>query len=793
MNTQPKLTIYTQERGAELGDLFGIFFEDLNHAADGGLYAELVQNRSFEFDPIDRAEYHALTAWEKIERGGGKSEITVEDSQPLNMRNPHYVAIEIISEGEGVGIMNLGFNSGIPVKQGEKYLFSVYARRDASFDEPVVVTIEGTDGTVHGEATIVANSSEWTKYEVTITAGATDSSSRLVIVTKGKGKLYLDMVSLFPEKTFRNRPNGMREDIAALLADLKPKFMRFPGGCLIHDGSLNPDDRNSMYRWKNTIGDIEQRPARRNNWSYNQTLGLGYYEYFLFCEDIGAKPIPILPGGVDPHHKRSVPLDELQPWIDDALDLIEFANGDPSTEWGAIRAELGHPEPFGLAYIGIGNEEVGEPFFERYPYFHRAIKEKYPDIKIINSAGPFAAGGEYERGWNSAKENKSDLVDEHYYQSPEWFLAHYHRYDDFKADEPKVFLGEYASWGNTYYNALVEAAFMTGLEKNAHAVGLACYAPMLCNVDYVNWKPDMIWFNNHEVFGTANYYVQKLFMHHQGDQLLQIEANGFEEKQENTMKPINGAFALGTDHCSFRFWDMWLVNNDTGEKRELYGSSAELSDTDEDRLGGTSTRTLDLGETDWENYTLSLKAQKISGPKGFNLYFGKRDDNNQLIWDFGGWQNQDSALSSSVNGRTSCLTQSIFNVEPDIEYALKLVVSGRQIRAWINGVLFHDIEDKLPVIEPLYYSASYERSTGDVIVKVVNVQEKSVSAQIGLADLDKTSLNVDVYEMSGHSLDDENTFESPELVLPKQKDFCTEGSSFQYDFPKQSITIFRVK
>ncbi|MDQ0901045.1 alpha-L-arabinofuranosidase C-terminal domain-containing protein [Paenibacillus sp. V4I7] len=793
MTTQPTLTVYIQKPGAELGDLFGIFFEDLNHAADGGLYAELVQNRSFEFDPIDRAEYHALTAWEKIERGGGKAEITVEDSHPLNTRNPHYVAIDMISEGDGVGIMNLGFNSGIPVKQGEKYLFSVYARRDASFDEPVVVTIEGTDGTVHGEATIVANSSEWAKYEVTITANATDTSSRLVIVTKGKGKLFLDMVSLFPEKTFRNRSNGMREDIAALLADLRPKFMRFPGGCLIHDGSLNPDDRNSMYRWKNTIGDIAQRPARRNNWSYNQTLGLGYYEYFLFCEDIGAKPIPILPGGVDPHHKRIVPLDELQPWIDDALDLIEFANGEPSTEWGAIRAELGHPEPFGLEYIGIGNEEVGEPFFERYPYFHRAIKEKYPDIKIINSAGPFAAGGEYERGWNSAKENKSDLVDEHYYQSPEWFLAHYHRYDNFKADEPKVFLGEYASWGNTYYNALVEAAFMTGLEKNAHAVGLACYAPMLCNVDYVNWKPDMIWFNNHEVYGTANYYVQKLFMHHQGDQLLQIEANGLDEKQESTMKPINGAFALGTDRCSFRFWDMKLVNNDTGEMKELNGLSAELSDTDEDRLGGTSIRTLDLGETDWENYTLSLKAKKISGPKGFEIYFGKRDGDNQLIWDFGGWQNQDSALCSRVDGRTSCLTQSIFNVEPDMEYELTLEISGRKIRAWIDGVLFHDTEDKLPVIEPLYYSASYEHSTGDVIVKVVNVQENSVRAQIALADLHKTSLTVDVYEMSGHALDDENTFESPERVLPKQKEFSTEDCSFHYDFPKHSITVFRVR
>jgi alpha-L-arabinofuranosidase len=793
MSAQPILTIYTQERGAELGDLFGIFFEDLNHAVDGGLYAELVQNRSFEFDPIDRAEYHALTAWEKIERGGGKAEITVEDSHPLNPRNLHYAAINIVSEGDGVGIMNLGFNSGIPVKQGEAYLFSVYARRDANFDEPVVVTIEGTDGVVHGEAAIVVETSEWTKYEATITANATDSSSRLVIVTKGKGKLFLDMVSLFPKRTFRNRINGMREDIAVMIADLKPKFMRFPGGCLVHDGSLNPEDRNSMYRWKNTLGDIEQRPARRNSWGYNQTLGLGYYEYFLFCEDIGAKPIPILPGGVDPHHDRAVPIEELSPWVQDALDLIEFTNGDPSTEWGAIRTELGHPEPFGLEYIGIGNEEVREPFFERYPYFHRAIKERYPHIKVINSAGPFAAGGEYERGWQSARDNKSDLVDEHYYQSPEWFLAHYHRYDHFKADDPKVFLGEYASIGNTYYNALAEAAFMTGLEKNAHAVSLACYAPMLCNIDYVNWKPDLIWFNNHEVYGSANYYVQKLFMHHQGDQLLKIEAAEFEKTQESTMKPINGAFELGTDLCSIQFWDIQLVNNDTGETKDLNRTSAELLDTTEDRLKGTAIQTLELGETKWENYTLSLKAKKISGNKGFNIKFGKCDDKNQLNWEIGGWANADSNLCSSVDGRTSVLTQQTFSLQTGIEHEFTLEVSGRQIRTWIDNVLFNDTEDKLPVIEPLYYSASCEHSTGDVIVKVVNVQENSVSAKITLADLIKTSLTVEVYEMSGHAPDDENSFESPEQVLPKQKEFSTEGCSFHYDFPKHSITIFRVK
>lgn len=788
------LSIYTQQRGAALGDLFGIFFEDLNHAADGGLYAELIRNRSFEFDPIDHPDFHALTAWEKVERGQGKAELTIEDALPMNERNKHYVVIEIVSEGDGVGIVNSGFNSGISIREGEAYKFFFYAKRDSSFQEPVRITIESSDGKVHGEAAIKVDSTEWSKYEAVIVANQTDSSSRLSIVTHGSGKLYLDMVSLFPAKTFRERPNGLREDIAKLLADMKPKFMRFPGGCLVHDGSLNPNDRDSMYRWKNTIGPIEQRPARRNNWRYNQTLGLGYYEYFLFCEDIGAKPIPILPGGYDPHHKRIVPIEELSPWIDDALDLIEFANGDTTTKWGAVRAELGHKEPFGLEYIGIGNEEVGEPFFERYTYFHKAIKAKYPAIKIINSSGPFAAGGEYDRGWQSAKENQSDLVDEHYYQSPEWFLANYDRYDHFKADEPKVFLGEYASWGNTYYNALAEAAFMTGLEKNAHAVGLACYAPMLCNVDYVNWKPDLIWFNNHVVFGTPNYYVQKLFMNHQGDQLLQIEASGLERRQQNTVKPINGAFELGTDANSVYYSDARIVNNDTGDVKAFEGWSVNLSDSEEERLKGTAKRSVLLGNTEWENFTLYLKATKINGPKGFVISFGKVDENNVLFWEIGGWQNQDSMISSRVNGRNSCLTQSLFTVEVGVQYELALEVSGRRVKASINGNQIHDTEDRLAVIEPLYYSASVEDGTGDVIVKVVNLQECNVVANVEFMDLTNASSYIaDVYELSGHALEDENSFEEPERIKPKEKSMRMDEHRLLYDFPNHSITIFRIK
>jgi alpha-L-arabinofuranosidase len=779
-NKQATLRIRTKEKGVQLGDLYGIFFEDLNHAADGGLYAELVQNRSFEFDPIDNKDYQSLTAWEKIERGNGKAEICVEETNPLNKCNTHYLAIDVIEPGDGVGIMNLGYNIGIPLKQGENYNFSCYARCDRNLNETIRVTLESANGKVYAQSTIAVNSAEWTKYEVTITANTTDYSSRLVITTMCKGKLYLDMVSLFPENTFKNRPNGLREDIAQIIADLKPKFMRFPGGCLIHDGSLDPDARDSMYRWKNTIGDIEQRPARRNGWGYNQTLGLGYYEYFQFCEDIGAKPIPILPGGCDPHHKRCVPIEELQPWIDDALDLIEFANGDMSTKWGRKRAELGHPEPFGLEYIGIGNEEVGKPFFERYSYFHKAIKEKYPDIKIINSSGPFAAGSEYDRGWKSAKENKSDLIDEHYYQTPEWFLANYHRYDDFKVDEPKVFLGEYATWGNTYYNALVEAAYMTGFEKNAHAVSLACYAPMLCNVDYVNWKPDMIWFNNHGVYCTANYYVQKMFMNHQGDNLLQVEASGLEQFKPLKDETITGKISISGDQVDAEFYDIKLKNWDTGEEKTFSDISVD-----------TCSDVIEIAETNWENYSLSFKGKRISGKKGFFLYFGEKDIENRLRWAIGGWENQDSLIAGFVNQRVSCLTQSIFNVETDREYNLELEVQGRRIRSYIDGELINDTEDKLPVIETLYYSASLEATTNDVIIKVVNVQAQSVTTQVVLDGMQEKVLDGMIFEMSGYELDAENSFEAPELISSKQKNFSVNGNVFAYEFPKQSITIFR--
>lgn len=445
MSTTNVLTIDATNKSFPLGDMYGAFFEDINHAADGGLYAELIRNRSFEFDAIDNASYNHLTAWSLTTSTDGEAYLTIDSEKPVSPKNPHYAVLNIKSGT--AGISNEGFNTGIYVQQDAKYDFSFWSKRDTAFEQNVVISIESTDGTIYDSYAFQINNA-WTKYQCVLTSNSTDTSARLVIRTSGISSVCFDLVSLFPQNTFKGRKNGLRKDIATLIADMKPKFLRFPGGCLIHDGALEPDARDSMYRWKNTIGPLEERASRRNNWGYNQTLGLGYYEYFLFCEDIDTKPLPVLPAAYNPHRQIQAPINELQPWIDDALDLIEFANGDTDTTWGKVRADLGHAEPFNLEYLAIGNEELFEPFLERYPYFHNAIKEKYPDIQLISSSGPFADGYDFDLMWDEANKAEADLVDEHYYLSPEWMIKHHYRYDKYDRDGAKVFLGEYATLDN---------------------------------------------------------------------------------------------------------------------------------------------------------------------------------------------------------------------------------------------------------------------------------------------------------------------------------------------------------
>ena len=754
----------------ELGDLYGLFFEDINHAADGGLYAELVQNRSFEYCEIDNKDYHSLTAWEKSE--GIAWEVT--DISPLNSENTHYLRVEAQA---GSHIRNLGYNSGIYVEAGKKYDFAVYARLAGS-DGPkeIEVSVVTDSGDVSAKAAFRVQGEQWRKYQLVLEASAATWEGRLSLAFLGEGTYELDMVSLFPQETFRGRAGGLRKDIAEALEQMHPRFVRFPGGCLVHDGALDDKARNSMYRWKRTIGRVEERPAWRNNWGYNQTLGLGYYEYFCFCEDIGAKPLPVLPGGFNPHKGEGVPLAEMDPWVQDALDLIEFANGGTDTKWGAIRKELGHEQPFCLEYIGIGNEEIGEGFFQRYPYFHKAIREKYPEIHIINTAGPFAVGEGYDAGWASARENGSDLVDEHYYSSPEWFLANMHHYEDYDDKGPRIFLGEYASWGNTYYNALVEAAYMTHLERSK-AVALACYAPMLCNVDYVNWKPDMLWFDNHRILKTPNYYVQKLFMCHQGSHAVRFEMRGFEEAIPLLeSSKITGQITVEGNQVEGRIWDIKAADLVAGQETEA-----------DDIVLKEDGQSFRLFEGKSSHYRLSFRFRRTKGRKGLKICFGKKDKENTLLWEFGGWDNWDCNITSICHGRSSVISHRIFHVE-DKEYFLELEVEDRHIVTRVNGEIYNDTCQGVPELEDLYVTASVGTSGDKTYLKAVNLTGEEKMVEIILEG--KERKNAVISALKGYALTAVNTLEEPDLVVPVEESCPIQNNRLVYSFAPHSVTVF---
>lgn len=794
--------INTREKREATGDLFGIFFEDINHAADGGLYAELVQNRAFEFDPIDNKQYHALYAWEKCslnredEKAAESVTLSVLTDSPYTQKNPHY--LRITAQKPGTGVENMGFNSGISLDAGETYHFSCYLRQVSAPMRVKVCLRSG--GYEYASCEFTADSSAWKKYTADFSIKSSDSctDARLAVVCMETGSVEADFISLFPAHTYKNRPNGLRRDLCEMLEAMHPKFIRFPGGCLVHDGQLDENARDSMYRWKNTIGPVEERPARRNNWGYNQTLGLGFFEYFQLAEDIGAEPLPVLPAAYDPHHQRKVPLDELGPWIDDALDLIEFANGDETTEWGKKRAEMGHPKPFGLKYLAIGNEEVGEGFTERYPYFHQAIREKYPDIKLIGSASPFAAGGEYERGWASARECGCDLIDEHYYMNTDWMIANVDRYDYFLADDPKVFLGEYASWGNRWENGLAEAAFMTGLEKNVHAVGLACYAPMFANVDYVNWSPDMIWFDNRQAYGSVNYYVQSMFMRHQGTHRLDFSVLEPENERQIRIeaekdiirhaKPINGAVRVKVNEGQGAFTEITVTNQKTGETRTL---SDCVCDAQSQTLRTSYAASSEIGmiPQDWTHYTLTMKAKETDGYKGFSVYIGQENDN--ILWTLGGWQNLDVSLEHFKNDKGACLSEAMFSAQKDHEYELKLVVEDRVMTAFADGQKLLDTVDRIPVAKPLYVSAALDEKTQEVIIKAVNITDKPQTAEFSLDGVTGEH-RVGVEKMTAVP-EAENTMEQPKKVVPVTAEERICDGTFERTFEPFSLTILRIR
>jgi alpha-N-arabinofuranosidase len=508
--------------------MWGVFFEDINFGADGGLYAELVKNRSFEFPD-------GLMGWRRIEGQGASGSVSVSNHEPVNTANPHYLRLNLTAASGQFGIANEGFR-GMGVRAGAKYRFSMFARSPEGDRIRLHVRLVGSNDNVLAQQELSGFARAWEKKTATLRATATDPKARLDLILSNPGTLDLDAVSLVPEETWKKRPNGLRADLVQMLADLKPGFMRFPGGCIVEGHKLD-----TRYQWKTTIGDRDDRHLIINRWNdefkhrpapdYYQSFGLGFFEFFQLCEDIGAQPLPILNCGMACQFNSGelAPDNQIDSYIQDALDLIEFANGPASSPWGRKRAEMGHPQPFHLRYLGVGNEQWGPAYIERYTKFRQVLKASYPEILLVSSAGPSPDDERFQFAWPKLRELRADIVDEHCYARPDWFLNNTTRYDKYDRSGPKVFMGEYAAQSvktvspdnrNTWECALAEAAYMIGLERNADVVVMASYAPLFSHVDAWQWTPDLIWFDNLRTVATPNYYVQQLFSRNRGDMLL---------------------------------------------------------------------------------------------------------------------------------------------------------------------------------------------------------------------------------------------------------------------------------
>ncbi|NEA98922.1 alpha-L-arabinofuranosidase C-terminal domain-containing protein [Streptomyces sp. SID13726] len=713
-------------------DLFGVFFEDLNYAADGGLYAELVQNRSFEYSSADHADWHSLTAWE---RQSGSLAVSTDD--PLHPANPHYA---VLTDGT---LRNEGFD-GIPVAAGASYDLGLHARGEGR----LTARIESADGQrVYGEAELglrTPRADTWTQYRAVITSGAEDPDARLALTATGT--VHLDLISLFPQHTFRGRPGGLRADLAQAIADLRPKFVRFPGGCLAHGQGLG-----NMYRWSETIGPLHERRQQFNIWHYHQSMGLGYFEYFQFCEDIGAKPLPVVPAAVCCQNSAGtgqvgLPEEEMDAYIAEVLALVEWANGPADSRWGALRVAAGHPEPFGLEYLGVGNEDtITDTFRDRFSRIHDALREHHPEITVVGTLGPATFGEDWEKGWAFARERGVPVVDEHAYKSPAWMLENTRRFDTMDRGGPHLYIGEYGSWRNDGRSAIAEAAYMIAMERNGDVVRLASYAPLLAKQGHTQWLPDLIYFDNTHVWPTLNYHVQQMHSLNSGDTALPVTVTDAPEAPPTT--PDNRRFTvhLGTGaDTRAEFADVAL--GPLGAEPEpapdfgaWHAGSGSWESAGEGRIrqtevGGTCAGLLLADAAPGPSYTFSVRARKTDGAEGFVLGFAGTSPGNRCQWTLGGWENQSTWLQRVDDDVPDDLSERLpEGVETGRWYDLRIDVDGRRIRCYRDGELVHDVEDIRPRPELLAVSAVRDSASGDTIVKIANATADPVPVRVLLA------------------------------------------------------------
>jgi len=775
----PSLTVRVDQVGPKISPmLYGAFFEEINCAGDGGIYAELVRNRSFE--DSSRPQH-----WSPVTRGACKGDISVDTSQPMSqsMANRRSLRLRITEAGGGLfGAANEGY-AGIAAAAGEAYNLSLYARAGDGFAGPLTVSLESANGEVYARASITGLTDKWRQFKTTLTPKATDPKAVLVIGAKQKGTVWLDMVSLFPKSTWKNRPNGLRPDLASTLADLKPAFLRFPGGCWVEGDSLS-----SALRWKTTIGDISERRTQADLWGYMSTNGLGFHEYLQMCEDLGTEPVFIINCGMS--HTNVVPANEMQPWVQDALDAIEYANGPTISRWGALRARNGHAGPFELKYIGIGNESAGASYDERYALFHDAIKEKYPYVSLIATA--------------PTETRKAEIVDEHYYSDPGFFLRKANKYDSYDRRGPKVYVGEYAvtrSCGRGNVRAAVsEAAFLTGMERNSDVVVMASYAPLFANVNFMRWNPDLINFDNSRVYATPSYYVQKMFGENRGDVVLPVDIQLPPPGPAGTKC---GGVGLGTWETSAAYKDVVVKQGDKVLYQSDFTKGSDEWNKSRGRwmVVGDSLLQIDMGkdilattgDSSWTDYTLSLKARKQSGREGFLIAFHVKDYNTWAWWNLGGWGNSMHAIEYSVEGCRGTIGKEVRgSIEAGRWYDIRVEVSGRHVRCYLDGKLMHEGDYPVDDIPRLFATASKVESTGEVIVKVVNASSTSKTVQLRIEGVNSVGAGGKAVVLTSASPDDENSLDQPTRVVPVTQALESIGPDFSRSFPAYSVTVLRL-
>lgn len=693
-------------------DLWGVFFEDINYAGDGGLYAEMVQNRSFDYGEADAPGWNALTAWTNSVDGDG--DITLTTSERAFARGGTCVVLS--AQNGHASIANLGWD-GMQLVEGEEYELRVIVRA-LDGRAGVNVSLEA-DGQAASETVHSVLAAEWMEVTGRLRSRVATSAGSLVVALEGEGAVAVAFVSLIPAETFGRTANGLRADLAQSIAHLQPRFVRFPGGCVAHGLGLQ-----NVYRWKATLGPVEERQPTFNLWGYHQSMGLGYFEYFQFCEQIGATALPVVAAGVCCQNTvggpQAIPDDQMDDYIQEVLDLIEWANGTVDSRWGGVRAASGHPEPFGLRYLAIGNEDKQDDIFrDRFRRIHDAVKEAHPEIVLIGTVGPNPFGRDYDDGWAFARELGVEMVDEHSYKSPRWYFENLDRFDGYDRQGPSVYVGEYGSKGNTQLNALAEAAYMMGLERNGDIVRLASYAPLLAKIGHTQWVPDLIYFDNDRVLPTANYWVQQMHAEGKGDSALPVDvshAPGFIRE-----RPSGSGVSVRS-------------TGGVVELRDVSFDGGPALDTVYRDMGGRTTLPI---ETDAADYTLRLTARQTEGADGFVIGFGKVDTADYMEWNFGVWRNRSSVLQGTSDGFTDEIVDPVgFSVELDRDYKIEIAVSddGRSVRCTLDGAVLHEYVDPRRVEKRFTASAVGDAGTGDVVVKIVNATEEAPPVRVELAD-----------------------------------------------------------